>query len=120
MSLILLLFFIYAALGINMFSGVKLNGEITKKNNFRTLGNSFLLLMRCTTGEDWNLVMSNIAEVEDCTPDQDYASRQEFGINGCGNSFAYFYFFSFMILINMLILNLTVAAVIEGLSTVRN
>lgn len=120
MSLILLLFFIYAALGINLFSGIKYNGEVTSKNNFRTLGNAFLLLMRCMTGEDWNLVMSDLAEVEDCIPDQDYQSMQEHGIKGCGNSFAYFYFFSFMILINMLILNLTVAAVIEGLATVRN
>lgn len=61
MSLVLLLFFIYAALGINLFSGVKYNGEINEKNNFRTLGSSFLLLMRCATGEDWNLIMSDLA-----------------------------------------------------------
>lgn len=34
MSLIFILFFIYAALGINLFCGVKLRGELTEKNNF--------------------------------------------------------------------------------------
>lgn len=61
MSLVLLLFFIYAALGINLFSGVMLNGEVTGKNNFRSLGNAFLLLMRCATGEDWNRIMNDLA-----------------------------------------------------------
>jgi hypothetical protein len=34
MSLILLLFFIYAALGINLFSGVMLGNNLDRKNNF--------------------------------------------------------------------------------------
>jgi hypothetical protein len=61
MSLIMLLFFIYACLGINLFSGVISQEDITTKNNFRSLGNSFLLLMRCATGEDWNLIMTELA-----------------------------------------------------------
>ena len=60
-SLIFLLFFIYAALGINLFSGVKFQNEINEKNNFQTFENSLLLLMRCATGEDWNLIMSELA-----------------------------------------------------------
>jgi len=61
MSLVILLFFIYAALGINLFSGVKYQEEVNSKNNFRSLGNAFLLLMRCSTGEDWNLVMTEMS-----------------------------------------------------------
>ena len=34
MTLILLLFFVYAALGINIFSGVQLQDKLDRKNNF--------------------------------------------------------------------------------------
>jgi hypothetical protein len=34
MSLIFILFFIYASLGINLFSTIKLRGELNEKNNF--------------------------------------------------------------------------------------
>jgi len=54
-----LLFFIYATLGINLFSGVVYQVDVNEKNNFRSLGNSFILLMRCATGEDWNLILTD-------------------------------------------------------------
>mmetsp|Transcript_3240 Transcript_3240/g.2189 ORF Transcript_3240/g.2189 Transcript_3240/m.2189 type:complete len:194 (-) Transcript_3240:975-1556(-) len=83
-----------------------------------------LLLMRCSTGEDWQLIMFELSNQEGydgvpCKDDQSYQDMMEEGILGCGNDFSYFYFFSFMILISMLILNLSVAAVIEGLATAR-
>ena len=37
----------------------------------------------------------------------------------CGSSFAYPYFISFTILVTMLIMNLSIAAVIEGLDTAK-
>lgn len=41
---------------------------------------------------------------------------QENGIKGCGNEISYLYFISYMILLSMVIMNLSVAAVIEGLT----
>jgi hypothetical protein len=41
---------------------------------------------------------------------------QRDGILGCGNPIAYFYFVTYMILLSMVIMNLSVAAVIEGLA----
>ena len=41
MSLIVLLFFIYAALGINLFSGVMLQEKLDSKNNFQTFPEIF-------------------------------------------------------------------------------
>jgi hypothetical protein len=35
----------------------------------------------------------------------------------CGTNFSYVYFISFMVIISMLIMNLSVAAVIEGLES---
>ena len=43
--------------------------------------------------------------------------QQEEGILGCGSSISFLYFFSFVIMITMLIMNLAVAAVIQGLNT---
>mmetsp|Transcript_15907 Transcript_15907/g.24542 ORF Transcript_15907/g.24542 Transcript_15907/m.24542 type:complete len:113 (+) Transcript_15907:6851-7189(+) len=40
-------------------------------------------------------------------------------MQGCGNMISFLYFFSFTILVSMLIMNLSVAAVIEGLDTAK-
>ena len=61
MALMVLLMFIYAALGINLFSTVMPQEHVNEKNNFQTFGNAMVLLMRCSTGEDWNLIMYELA-----------------------------------------------------------
>ena len=38
---------------------------------------------------------------------------------GCGSPVSFIYFISFTVLVSMLIMNLTVAAVIEGLDTAK-
>ena len=43
---------------------------------------------------------------------QTFDEREAEGVLGCGSTFSYFYFLSFVILITMLIMNLAVAAVI--------
>jgi len=63
MSLMIILLFIYAALGINLFSQVIYQEQVNEKNNFRTFGNAMVLLMRCATGEDWNLIMYELANL---------------------------------------------------------
>ena len=83
-----------------------------------------VLLMRCSTGEDWNLLMYELANDQgyegiECVAQQSFTERQNDGIKGCGTPFSYIYFLSFMILISMLIMNLSVAAVIEGLDTAQ-
>ena len=60
-SLIFLSFFIFAVLGINIFSGVMLQDELNALVNFRSFGTTLLVLMRCATGENWNYLMSELA-----------------------------------------------------------
>ena len=60
-SLIVLLFFIYAALAINLFSGVMLQEYLDRKNNFQHLGSAMVMLMKFSTGEDWNMFMYELA-----------------------------------------------------------
>ena len=61
MSLMTLLIFIYAALGINLFSGIMLQDKLDDKNNFQKLSTAMILLMRFSTGEDWNTFMYELA-----------------------------------------------------------
>jgi len=126
LSLILLLFFIYAALGINLFSGVMLQNSLDKKNNFQTFQGSMIILMKFSTGEDWNAFMYELAnlegyEDEECVETFTYKEYKEAGnvMKGCGTTLSYLFFFSFTILVSMLIMNLSVAAVIEGLDTAK-
>lgn len=117
-----LLLFIYAALGINVFSQVQHQDYITSKNNFESIGTAIIYLFRCSTGEDWNKIMHELAiNSEGCIDDQDYDTymRNNMTNLGCGSSFSYFYFLSFTIIIAWLIMNLSVAAVIEGLENAQ-
>ena len=56
-----------------------------------------------------------------CITDQDFhiLSNNKGVTLGCGNSFSKIYFLSFLVLISWLILNLSVAAVIEGLENAK-
>ena len=121
MSLVFLLLFIYSALGLNLFSEVMYQNFYNDRANFRTFGDSILLLLRCLTGEDWNEIMKELTlsgnyNGDECQSDQTYEDRQIDGIKGCGTDLSYIFFISFMILLSMIIMNLSVAAVIEGLA----
>ena len=60
-SLILLMFFIFSVIGMNMFSRVIHQKEINENNNFMNFGMSMILLIRCATGEKWNVIMRELA-----------------------------------------------------------
>lgn len=64
MSLMVILIFIFAALGLNLFSTVMFQDQLNEKNNFRDFGHAMVLLFRCATGEDWNLIMYELANKE--------------------------------------------------------
>jgi len=83
-----------------------------------------IILMRFSTGEDWNQYMFELANDVgykgiQCEESQSYQDIVENGIRGCGTWVAYPFFISFTILVSMLIMNLSVAAVIEGLDTAK-
>ena len=85
---------------------------------------AMLLLMRCSTGEDWHLIMTEMANSKGyngaaCIDNITWEEIEAHGIIGCGNPFAYPFFLSFMIIISMVIMNLSIAAVIEGLDSAR-
>uniref|UniRef100_A0A1I8JEW8 Voltage-dependent L-type calcium channel subunit alpha n=1 Tax=Macrostomum lignano TaxID=282301 RepID=A0A1I8JEW8_9PLAT len=57
--LILMLFFIYAVIGMQMFGKIRLDAEthINRNNNFRTFFSASLVLFRSATGEAWQEIL---------------------------------------------------------------
>ena len=119
-GLMFLMLFIYAALGINLFSLVKHQELINEQNNFQGVGPAIVLLFRCATGEDWNKIMheltKGIADMDCIDDDSSYHTLRanNYMTQGCGLPAAQLYILSFTLLISWLIMNLAIAAVIEG------
>lgn len=79
-ALVLLVFFIYSVLGVFLFSDVYTGNVVDEYNNFSNFGMAMVLLIRCSTGENWWIVMFDCSLVSpECTP----------GVN-CGNSNVFF------------------------------
>jgi hypothetical protein len=117
-TLMLLLLFIFAALGMNQYGGLVRGDFLTEKNNFENIGNGILYLFRASTGEDWNKIMHELSKSsENCIGDQDYITyvRNEYIPKSCGNgTFSFIYFFLFLVVVAWLVINLAVSAVIDG------
>jgi len=56
-----LLLYLYAILGIYLFAGIKLQDNLDVHANFQDFGTALLTLIRCMTGESWNLIMFDCA-----------------------------------------------------------
>lgn len=57
MSLMFLLFMIFAILATFLFKDIKSGMSLNEFVNFKDFGNSFIMMFRMSTGEDWHLVM---------------------------------------------------------------
>lgn len=112
--LIVMLFFIYAVIGMQIFGKIGLendDSEISRNNNFQSFPQAVLALFRCATGENWQEVMLSCANLDSvkCDP---RAKEEPDAL--CGTSFAYAYFISFYILCSFLIINLFVAVIMDN------
>ncbi|CAD8085687.1 unnamed protein product [Paramecium sonneborni] len=59
-ALMFLLYFIFSVLGVFLFSNLSDGYIINSENNFNDFHHALILLFRCTTGEDWYLLMYDI------------------------------------------------------------
>ena len=62
--LLIIIFFMFAIIGRSMFGFTQINEPMVELNehvNFRDFDNSFLLLFRCSTGENWHKIMFDFA-----------------------------------------------------------
>ncbi|XP_024149856.1 dihydropyridine-sensitive L-type skeletal muscle calcium channel subunit alpha-1 [Oryzias melastigma] len=111
--LIVMLFFIYAVIGMQIFGKVALvdGTQINRNNNFQTFPQAVLMLFRCATGEAWQEVMMASMYGKKCDPKSDFLPGEEYT---CGSNFAVFYFLSFYCICAFLILNLFVAVIMDN------
>ncbi|XP_076090136.1 muscle calcium channel subunit alpha-1-like isoform X9 [Mytilus galloprovincialis] len=124
--LIVMLFFIYAVIGMQIFGKISINNEdsqLHRNNNFQTFQLAVLVLFRSATGEAWQDVMLSCVHkpnvlCETGPPPDDLVNQVNStftaAANVCGTDFAYFYFISFYILCSFLIINLFVAVIMDN------
>ena len=111
-TLLCLVIFIYAIIGMSSFGYVKKSNGITDVVNFETFGNSMLLLFRIGTAAGWNTILDPLmVRPPDCDP-----HLPDSGPNGnCGNRFlAVFFFVSYILIIFLIIINMYIAVILEN------
>nr|CAH0100905.1 unnamed protein product [Daphnia galeata] len=114
--LIVMLFFIYAVIGMQVFGKIALDDDtaIHRNNNFQTFPQAVLVLFRSATGEAWQDVMLGCSaqKAPACDPKSDEARNN--ATEHCGTEFAIPYFISFYVLCSFLIINLFVAVIMDN------
>ncbi|CAD8045308.1 unnamed protein product [Paramecium primaurelia] len=117
-----IMLFIFAVVFMNLFPYVKRGEGITENSNFSSFGVSLFTLFKCSTGEDWNLVMMDTARTAQpndiCFDFNDYTNYAEYGFMGCGNVGGILLMIIFMIIVSLIMLNLFVAIIIEGFQNI--
>ena len=111
-ALLLLICFVYAILGVNLFGKIKMGENLTEHANFTNFGYAMLTLLRMATGEAWNSIMYDCMITEDCDPAEDCQRG-----TCCGNPLAPLYFISFVLIGSFIVLNLLIAVVLDNFST---
>ncbi|XP_072340717.1 voltage-dependent L-type calcium channel subunit alpha-1C isoform X4 [Scyliorhinus torazame] len=110
--LIVMLFFIYAVIGMQVFGKIAMLDvtHINRNNNFQTFPQAVLLLFRCATGEAWQEIMLSCLPGKLCEKESAFHEPEW----NCGTHFAFFYFVSFYMLCAFLIINLFVAVIMDN------
>jgi len=114
--LLLLLLFIYACLGIGLFGTISPGELIDDDINFNNFGNALLLVLRVSTGEDWQKLMyDTVKDRGNCTTAVQTAKELERdGPRGCGSILGYPYFITFTSFVSIVLMNIIIAVILEG------
>lgn len=118
---LLLVFFIYSVLGVQLFTFVLPNddgeGLDDKYSNFENFATAFLMLVRVATMDDWASVMADVSRTTDCGP---YEWKANETADSCGNPVAApFFFFSFIIIAVFVLVNILVAIILDNFNTAQ-
>jgi hypothetical protein len=57
LALLMLVFFIFAVLGVTMFGKIEEGNIINEYFNFANFGMAMIIIFRMSTGEDWPTIM---------------------------------------------------------------
>ncbi|KAF9565316.1 calcium channel protein [Mortierella alpina] len=112
-AVFMVVFTVYAITFRELFGMTRLGPSTTATANFETFGNTMLMLIRMTTGENWDFVMHDMmVEWPLCTP-----SMTSYLDSDCGSQpWAYFMFLSFYIVCTYILLNMFIAVIISNFS----
>lgn len=118
-SLILLVLFIYAYVGMTFFANVRYGEYLSQHYNFENFGRSMLTLFVMITGEDWNGFMHDCAISEPkCTRDDNTSPYGSSVAGDCGNpAVAYVFFTSLYFVGSFFLLSLFVAVISDCFET---
>ena len=106
-SMLLLLFFVYAVMGMNLYGGASTAGNsfLTEDASFVNVPRAMLLLFRCSTGESWNGIMHDLSQGEN---------------SDNSASAVAFFFISFVVLCLFMMVNLFIAVILENFSDITS
>eukprot|EP00736_Rhodelphis_marinus_P006678 Rmarinus@m.195 len=126
-SLLLLLFFIFAVLGMNLFGSIKRGESLNRHANFEVFWRAMMTLFRMATGESWNDLMADARITKECEGDTEEEIRalasdpssgccsSKYGIDNCGSDIsATLYFVAFQVAGGFIMLNLFIAVILEN------
>ncbi|XP_076136973.1 voltage-dependent T-type calcium channel subunit alpha-1I-like [Alosa pseudoharengus] len=109
--LFMLLFFIYAALGVELFGELVCNEEyqcegMSRHATFENFGMAFLTLFQVSTGDNWNGIMKDT--LRECPPG-------EYNCNPSLQFISPMYFVSFVLTAQFVLINVVVAVLMKHL-----
>ncbi len=118
-TLLFLIMFIYAIMGMNFFMYVVETGSFNAVVNFKTFGSSFCLLFRISTAAGWNGVLQ-AAMVQ--PPKCSTKKVKEWNYNNnCGSPLlAVVYFVSYVALIVLIMINMYIAVILENFNQAQS
>uniref|UniRef100_A0A8D3BSS8 Calcium voltage-gated channel subunit alpha1 Ib n=1 Tax=Scophthalmus maximus TaxID=52904 RepID=A0A8D3BSS8_SCOMX len=113
--LFMLLFFIYAALGVELFGELVCNADypcegMSRHATFENFGMAFLTLFQVSTGDNWNGIMKDT--LRECPPGHPGA---DYGCHAGLQFISPLYFVSFVLTAQFVLINVVVAVLMKHL-----
>ncbi|KAK2817421.1 hypothetical protein Q5P01_025612 [Channa striata] len=113
--LFMLLFFIYAALGVELFGELVCNADypcegMSRHATFENFGMAFLTLFQVSTGDNWNGIMKDT--LRECPPS---GPASDYGCHAGLQFISPLYFVSFVLTAQFVLINVVVAVLMKHL-----
>ncbi|GMH79423.1 hypothetical protein TL16_g08140 [Triparma laevis f. inornata] len=136
--LLILLYFIFSVMAVQLFATVGFNGAYNQDANFRNFGTAFMTLLRFSTGENWNGFMHDLANGPEVCNEKIVFNANVCGfadktdprcntafegmdfyedVGGCGKPVIKVFLIIFQLLVGYVFLNLFIGIIIEGFDT---
>lgn len=118
-TLLFLIVFIYAVIGMNLFGNLAYYGIINDVINFQTFANSLLLMFRLTTGVSWDTVLESLmVSPPNCDPNY-YTMPDgrmiEASGGSCGNAIlGVIFLLTYVAFMYLIITNMYIAVILEN------